>query len=124
MRLRGGLSFSVLVAVSVAGGCSLANAPDEVIPFESNGAGAAGGTGGSNPTMSSSSSGATGGTPCMGNGECADMADDCNDGVCNSGTCEKQPKDAGTSCGSNTDNDCTDPDTCDADGNCLANDVA
>ncbi len=57
---------------------------------------------------------------CSAMGECHEV------GVCNpeTGTCSNPPKTAGAPCGSSEDNACTDADTCNGAGLCLANDVA
>ncbi len=56
---------------------------------------------------------------------CGDSGDECNDGqVCTAGACGGGgPKPAGTACGSDTNNECTNPDTCDASGVCQPNDA-
>ena len=49
--------------------------------------------------------------------------DDCNNGFCNEtlDACDLVPTNEGGMCGDDTDNVCTDPDTCDDMGNCLPN---
>ena len=53
------------------------------------------------------------GDPCTGGGECNQTCDEGNDDCFDP---------FGTACGDGTDNDCTDPDTCDGTGTCRAND--
>jgi len=56
--------------------------------------------------------------------DCSAIGDECNAGVCNVATdrCELQPVFAGALCGDATNDDCTNPDTCDGAGACQAND--
>ena len=65
------------------------------------------------------------GGPCCGNGE-PDQDEACDDGAQNGTTecgCQSdcQLEDGGVACGSATDDDCTNPDSCDGSGTCQAN---
>jgi len=51
---------------------------------------------------------------------CADEGNACTGNVCGGGACLHPPGPSGAPCGSAVDNTCTDPDTCDANGVCLA----
>ena len=53
---------------------------------------------------------------------CTDDANDCTDDFCSAGICTHPDLAAGTACGDPIDSDCTDADTCDGAGTCLAND--
>lgn len=103
---------ALLFAPTAIGACSLINAPSDVIP----GGGGAGGmpstvsvtstasssasstTSASSSSASSSASGTGGGSPCTGAADCAALTDQCNDGVCNAGACEKMPHADATPC--------------------------
>jgi len=68
---------------------------------------------------------------CLANNEangspCGDQGMDCLvDDTCQSGACQDNGfETAGTSCGDPSDSACTDPDTCNGSGTCLANDAA
>lgn len=56
-------------------------------------------------------------------GSCDDCNDDnqCTADICLNGTCIHVPLDPGTPCGSPASTDCTLPDTCDGQGECLSN---
>ena len=58
---------------------------------------------------------------CIFDTDCDDV-NECTDDVCVSGFCQNNNLADGTACGDATDNDCTDPDTCDGAGTCVAND--
>lgn len=57
---------------------------------------------------------------CVTNLHCNDF-NACTTDTCVQGFCMHAPTNAGGPCGSQIDDDCTDPDTCDADGHCLPN---
>ena len=73
-------------------------------------------------TTTASDTGSTGAPECTVDGDCADMAAECQVATCDGGTCQVSDADEGTPCGDATDDDCTAPDTCDAAGTCLSND--
>ncbi len=58
---------------------------------------------------------------CLGAGDCADDGNDCTAAACEVGVCVHNALTAGTSCGDGSDTECTNPDTCDGAGACLAN---
>ena len=74
----------------------------------------------------SDTAGETGPDPdCEVDDDCADMAStECEEGVCNDGTCEVNPLAEGTACGDATDEECNAADTCDGAGACQDNLVA
>lgn len=51
---------------------------------------------------------------------CPDDGNECTDDVCTDGQCTHPNKLEGTACGDDLDDDCTDPDTCNASGQCLS----
>lgn len=55
--------------------------------------------------------------------DCSQLDGTCHSGFCNSQTnqCETRMNDAGTPCGNSGSSICDNPDTCDANGNCLPN---
>lgn len=56
---------------------------------------------------------------------CPDDGNDCTSNVCNdSGECTHPNLENGAACGSQADDECTDPDTCDGGGTCESNDAA
>jgi len=59
---------------------------------------------------------------CLGDADCNDF-NACTSDACNAGTCEHTPTNVGGPCGNTVNDICTDPDTCDANGNCLPNDA-
>jgi len=87
-----------------------------------------GGTGGSAgvPSRAGSDAGGGGGAaPDAGAVDCGLGCDDQNDCTldsCVEGSCESTPAPAGTPCGSDVDDECTEPDTCSDQGVCLVND--
>lgn len=57
---------------------------------------------------------------CSADETCAPYGDACGEGVCGgNGGCNLDAAPADTPCGDDTDNECTNPDTCDGDGYCL-----
>ncbi len=68
--------------------------------------------------------GTTGPTPCMSDAECAGVASgECEVGVCGEdGMCVAEEVAFDTPCGDATDNECTEPDSCN-NGECMANDL-
>ncbi len=66
---------------------------------------------------------------CLANNEpdgtaCPDEGNDCTDDLCAAAVCTHPDLAAGTPCGDPTDDDCTDPDSCDGFGLCLDNHAA
>jgi hypothetical protein len=54
--------------------------------------------------------------------DCPEDSNECTDDVCDeAGACTHPPKPPNTPCGSSSDTECTDPDTCDGAGNCEKN---
>lgn len=121
-----------LTALAGTTGCSIVNAPDDIVP----GAGGSTGTeagpttttgapassssgdeGGAGP--SSSSAGGEGGAPAA----CDDVDDcdatECEDATCDDGVCNIVPKDQGTACGPAGDGACVAAGACDGDGECV-----
>lgn len=68
-----------------------------------------------------SSGGTTDGPACDGNEDCADMATECTDAVCEGGRCVLTDFDEGTPCGDATDGECNGADACDGAGTCVDN---
>jgi hypothetical protein len=83
------------------------------------------GTGGSGGETDAGSDGgsvvAEAGPSCDPNPTCDD-ANDCTADVCSDGICEHSPLEAGATCGSGRDDECTSADTCNGDGVCQPND--
>ena len=64
----------------------------------------------------------TSGPECQGDGDCADMAGECEVATCNAdGMCEVGNAAEGTACGDATDVECNAADTCDGNGTCVDN---
>jgi hypothetical protein len=57
---------------------------------------------------------------CAANQDCEDY-NACTTDTCDRGGCVHTPTNAGGACGLGINDDCTNPDTCDADGHCLPN---
>lgn len=67
----------------------------------------------------------TGDPECQGDGDCADMAGECEVATCGSdGMCEVGNAPEGTACGDTTDAECNGADTCDGNGTCVDNVLA
>ncbi|MCR9160976.1 MAG: hypothetical protein NXI35_09855 [bacterium] len=73
------------------------------------------------PTVDPDSSGTTDGPACDGNDDCADMATECTDAVCEGGRCVLSDFAEGTPCGDATDAECNGADACDGAGTCVDN---
>ncbi|MBL4686459.1 MAG: hypothetical protein JKY37_17825, partial [Nannocystaceae bacterium] len=74
-------------------------------------------------TMDTSATGTTGSMPaCTDDGDCADMAGECEVAICTSlGACQVGDAAEGAACGDTTDTQCNAADTCDANGDCQEN---
>ena len=66
--------------------------------------------------------GAGGCVECSAATDCPDDGNDCTERTCVANACGQADLGAGASCGDPSDTACTDPDTCDGAGTCLAND--
>lgn len=56
--------------------------------------------------------------------EACDDGNDCTVDICDADGCRHPPVEAGALCGNGRDDECTAPDSCDGQGECLPNDVA
>jgi hypothetical protein len=56
--------------------------------------------------------------------EACDDGNDCTVDICDADECRHPPAEAGALCGSGRDDECTAPDSCDGQGECLPNDAA
>lgn len=77
--------------------------------------------GGATPAESEAAAGTNGAPSCGVNGDCPPTAP-CTTAVCQDGLCVVGPAAPGTPCGSDVDDECTNADTCGAQGICQSND--
>jgi len=124
------VSWWQLGLVFVVGGCSLANAPDDIQPGGGASNGGSGNSGGDGAGQSGGAgndgggTGNTGGMPeCTGNADCDDLTTPCTEGVCDAGSCVEEPLAMGAPCGSPMPTGCSGPDACDGAGMCAPNDA-
>ncbi len=111
MRARPVAFLSLCLAGAMASfvGCSLLNAPDDIL--EGTTGSGAGGGGGAPPS-------------CTVDEDCASLTTECADGKCTAGSCEAAPKAADTPCGTAPGSTCDLADVCDGDGTCVNATVA
>ena len=106
-----------LVALALLAGCSLINAPSDLVV----------GTGGEAGTTTTGGEGGTGGRTttseppeCTIDDDCQDKGSECADATCGAdGTCVVSPRPAGTPCGMAPTSSCDLADSCDGAGNCV-----
>lgn len=107
---------TMAIALALGAGCSLLNAPDDIIL-------GSGGTGGepSSGGAPASGGGGQGGGGCQTDDDCSELDGACVVGHCNEAhACEAAPRPAQTPCGGAPDGDCDEQDACDGAGHCQA----
>jgi hypothetical protein len=73
--------------------------------------------------LSALDAGGDAGAPCQLAAECDD-GNECTLEECSAGSCRSSARPAGAACGSAEQSECTQPDSCDGEGNCVANHAA